>query len=83
MMAFSNHRIPLPITNALAGIYDRRSLIDRDLIRDPSTSTIGAITFPPLLLAAQCAVQITACLFILIDMLVDPFMTDRLAMFVL
>lgn len=82
-MAFANHRITLPITNAFACTYHRRSLINRHVIGDPSSSTIRAIALPPLLLAAQRVVEITARSFILIDMLVDPLMTDRLALFML
>jgi hypothetical protein len=82
-MAFPNNRIPFPIPNAVAGRDHRWALINRDLIGDPSPSTIRAIAFSPLLLAASRAVQMPARPFILIDMLVDPLMPDRLALFLL
>lgn len=83
LMAFANHRIPLPITNAFAGWHHRRPCINRHVIGDLSSSTIRAIAFPSLLLAAQRAVQITARPFILIDRLIDPLRTDGLTLFML
>ena len=80
-MAFADDRIALPVANALAGMHHRGPLLNGDLIGDSSTATIGAIAFPSLLLAAQQAIQIASSPFVLVDMLLDPLMTDRQPVF--
>lgn len=82
-LAFPYHRITFPVTNSLSGVHHRRTLINRDLIGDTPTATVRAIALPSSFLAAQGAVEIAPCLFILIDILIHPFMTDRLTVFAL
>jgi hypothetical protein len=82
-MAFPDDRIAFPIANALPALHPCWALINRDLIGNPPPTVIGSIAFPPCFLTAQKPVQIPAIPFVLINLLVDPFMADARTVFAL
>ena len=47
-MSFSDKRIHFPITQALAGIYDRRTLVDAHPVFELSTPIVAPIALPAL-----------------------------------
>ena len=51
-VSFSNNCIHFPITQALASIYDRRSLVDAHSVLEYSTPVIAPVALPALLLAS-------------------------------
>ena len=82
-MPFPDHRIPFPVAKPLPSGDHRRAFINRDLIGDLPSATLAAIALPPRFLTPQGAVEIAPRLLILIDILIHPFMTDRLTVFAL
>lgn len=82
-MTFPDHRIPFPVAKPLPGVDHRRTFINRDVMGDPPPATIAARALPPRFLTPQGAVAIASRLFILIERLLHPFMTDRLTVFAL
>lgn len=58
LMALADHGVTLPITEALLGIKNGRTLINRDLVGNRATSAIDAIALAPDLLTTQIPVQV-------------------------
>ncbi len=58
-MPLANDRITFPVSKSLFGLHNGGPIVNQHLIGDKATSTMCAIAFAPLLLAAQKTVQVT------------------------
>jgi len=75
-LPFSDHRIDLPVAQTLSAIDHGWTLFNAMAVRQFSPSIILSVAFASLFLATQVSVEVSACLLILQNILIDPFMTD-------
>ena len=77
MLTGTDDQVAFPVTKALPLIDERRTFVDRDLIRNGATALLAApIALPARLLATQGKVQAAARRLVGVDALVDAFVAD-------
>ena len=75
-MPFTDHGVNFPVTQPLTSFNLSWALLNTNTLRELSPAIVAAVAFTTFLLAAQMPVKIAIVSLILIDMLVNPFMTD-------
>ena len=75
-MSFPGHGVNFPVTQLLTSFNFGKALLNTHTVRELSPSIVAYVALSTFLLAAEMRVKITIVLLILIDMLVNPFMTD-------
>ena len=77
LMAFADNGVHFPVTDACLPVHNGGTLINADLIHQSPTALITTVTLLTFLLATQVPVQFTAVCFILVYVVIYPFMTQR------
>ena len=73
---FSDNGIYFPVAQTLSAVDNGWTFFDAAAIRQFASSIVLSVAFAAFLLATQMPIQITTCLFVLQNILIDPFMTE-------
>jgi hypothetical protein len=77
-VALANHGIQFPIAQPGAALHDSWPLLDGDAVRKVASTTIRPLAFAALALTPQMPVERPLGAFVVIHIVIDPFMTHRL-----
>ncbi len=80
-MSIANDEIAFPVADSGLIVNDSRAFINTDTVGNASPAILFAVTFAVFFLATQVMMKITALSFILVNMEVNAFVTDRNALF--